>query len=418
MPRFEPAAYGDVFRVKEAYRFDIGGLLMRTYAFMRTIGSISMLTLAGYSFFVAGTISSLIAVSMFLISPLISRRVDHVGQRAVVPGATAIALVGLALMLATVYFGWSFWLCYPAAVLMGFLPTAQALTRARWTYLIRSGRLGDNAPDLKTVFSYEGIIDDIAFMVGPALAVALSAALSPIAGMLAGSLFCIGGTALLLSSGDTEPRVGWGVGEEEPTKQRKSLFSRGGQTVLATSPVVRILFFLMLFLGVFYGVFDTATIAFAEDVGQPTVASGVLVVEALVSVVSGFLFGMFRFSVKNSTQLVATAVLIGCAYASMALIDSIEALYLVAGLASIFYAPFVITANEACERAVPGSHLTEAITWINSGSICGVAAGPTLGGMIIESYGTVASFDMGALFAIALAVVAVAFRSVFARRMR
>ena len=38
-----------MFRVKAAYSFEVGGLLVRMYAFMRTIGTVSMLTLSGYS---------------------------------------------------------------------------------------------------------------------------------------------------------------------------------------------------------------------------------------------------------------------------------------------------------------------------------------------------------------------------------
>ena len=141
--------YRAVLRVREAYAFDVGGFLMRIYAYMATIGSISMLTLAGYSFFVAGTISSTIALATFFISPRVSKRVDEKGQHAVVPWAAAIALAGLALMLTTVSFGGPTALCYVAAVLMGFIPNAQALTRARWTYLVRTGRLGSDAPTLK-----------------------------------------------------------------------------------------------------------------------------------------------------------------------------------------------------------------------------------------------------------------------------
>lgn len=197
---FDRGVYRAVLKVREAYAFDAGGILMRVYAYMATIGSISMLTLAGYSFFLAGTVSSTIALATFLISPRVSKLVDERGQHAVVPKAAVVTLVGLALMLATVSLGGPIALCYVAAVLMGFIPNAQALTRARWTYLVRSGRLGEDAPTLKTVFSYEGIIDDVAFMVGPAASIALAAALFPAAGMLTGGVcFAVGVVVLTLS---------------------------------------------------------------------------------------------------------------------------------------------------------------------------------------------------------------------------
>ena len=77
-------------------------------------------------------------------------------------------------------------------------------------------------------------------------------------------------------------------------------------------------------------------------------------------------------------------------------------------VAAMFYAPFFITANATCERMVPGDRLTEAITWMNSGSICGLAFGPTLGGALIDQLGTTASFGFGAVLAVMVPVIAFA----------
>ena len=190
-----------MFRVKAAYSFEIGGLLVRMYAFMRTIGTVSMLTLSGYSYFMA--------FALFLISPRVSKKIDERGQGAIVVPATCIALSGCAILLVTVLLKLPIALCFVGAVLMGFLPTPQALTRARWVYLVKSGRLGDGAPELKTVFSYEGVMDDIVFMVSPALSIALASGIHPIAGMGCGFICCVVGTLLLASSKDTEPVPGW-----------------------------------------------------------------------------------------------------------------------------------------------------------------------------------------------------------------
>lgn len=51
---FNLNAYGAMFRVRAAYSFEVGGLLVRMYAFMRTIGTVSMLTLSGVFLFHGG----------------------------------------------------------------------------------------------------------------------------------------------------------------------------------------------------------------------------------------------------------------------------------------------------------------------------------------------------------------------------
>ena len=46
-------------------------------------------------------------------------------------------------------------------------------------------------------------------------------------------------------------------------KEKKSLFR--------TSRIVRVLFVLMLLLGSFFGTFDTTSVAFAEELGEPNI---------------------------------------------------------------------------------------------------------------------------------------------------
>ena len=396
-----PGVYKAVLRVREAYAFDIGGFLMRFYAYMMNIGTITMLTLSGYSFLVAGLVSSTIALATFFISPRISKLVDERGQSKVVPVATAVTMMGLVVMLVVVGSHGPEWALFIAAVLMGFIPNPQALTRARWTYLIRTGRLGDAAPDLRTMFSYEGVLDDIGFMFSPSISIALASSITPIAGLLAGGVSFVVGVAILSLSRSTEPEPGWG----SQTEHGAAATGRS-KSVIRTSSVVRVLFVLMLFVGAFYGVFDTATVALAEELGNPNIAGVVLIVAACVSMVCGFVFGMINLRVPQHLQLVGCAVLIGCAYGTMTLIDSAMALFIVSTVSAFFYAPFLIVANATCERSVSGDKLTEAITWMNAGATCGMAFGPSLGGVLIDELGALASFDFGAVLALAVPATA------------
>lgn len=410
--KFDPGVYRAILRVRQAYAFDVGGFLMRFYSYMMNIGTITMITLAGRSFLVAGLVSSAIALATFLISPRVSTLVDERGQHRVVPVAAAITLVGWALMLVTVGTGGPDWALFAAAVLMGFVPNPQALVRARWTYLIRTGRLGDAAPDVRTMFSYEGVLDDIGFMFSPSISIALATALFPTAGLLAGGIsFAVGVTVLSLSR-STEPEPGWGAAPASGAGVARP------QSVFRTSAVVRVLFLLMLFLGAFYGIFDTATVALAEELGDPNIASIILIIASFVSMIMGFVFGMICLRVPQHLQLVGAGVLIGCAYGSMALIDSAQSLFVVSTLGALFYAPFLIVCNATCERAVPSDRLTEAITWMNAGATCGMAFGPSLGGVIIDEMGAVASFDLGAVLAIAIPVTLALFYRLLKRNVR
>ncbi|WP_165061238.1 MFS transporter [Adlercreutzia sp. ZJ154] len=407
MSKFDPKIYAGLLRVRQAYAFEIGCFLMRFYAYMMNIGTVTMVTLAGYSFFIAGLTSSVIALSTFFISPRVSKLVDQFGQHKVVPAAAAITIAGLAIMLANVVMHGPEWVLFVAAIPMGFMPNPQALARARWTFLIRSGRLGSAAPDLRTMFSYEGVLDDVGFMFSPSISIALASAITPIAGLFAGGVSFVIGVLLLTMSRATEPTPGWGTSDTSEKLQRAQTDQSVRQkSVLRTSSVVRVLFALMFFTGAFFGVFDATTVALAEELGNPNIASIVLIVASCVSMVTGILFGMIHIRIPQYAQLVGASVAIGLAYGSMFLVNSALSLFIMSTIAALFYAPMLITANATCERAVPGSRITEAITWMNAGATCGMAFGPSVSGIIVDNFGAAVSFDFGAVLALAVPVTA------------
>ena len=386
--------YSAILRTRAAYRFDAGALLMRLFSYTTTIGTITTLTLAGASALEATSASSLIAVCMFFVAPRVSKRIDERGQSAVVPKAALVAMAGLALMLATTHFGWPFWLNYLAAPLISFLPNAQALVRARWTHLISSGKLGDDTPPLATAYAYENILEDIAFMVGPAAVIAISAATVPAAGMFAGAVvYCIG-TVLMLSSTDTEPAPKPPADDAPRTK-----------SVLRTTPVVRVLFGIMVLFGAVYGSFDTSAISYTESIDMAMLASIVFAAESVFSVVVSFLFGLARFKMPMHRQVVVFAVMFGLLYGLFMFVGSPTSLLVISCLSAMSYAPLYITANLACERAVPIEHLTEALSWIASGMSIGMVIGPVSAGAVVDGLGPLAGFDLTAGFALAIVVL-------------
>ena len=439
--KVSPGVYKKVLRVREAYPFDIACLLMRFFGSMLNIGVVTMITLSGYSFLTAGLSSSLIALSIFVVTPRVSKRIDERGQSAVVPKAAAVSLLGLVVLIANVALHGPVWPLFVGALLVGFFPSPQAMARARWTYLIRSGRLGETAPDLRTMFSYESVLDDMAFIFSPSISIALAAAIAPVAGMVCGGVAFAVGVVLLCAAKGTEPYPGWSlalthvlmaadvvgaadaaeaVGDAagEGAAASKGALAEGASAVasaasvpskslLATSSAVRVLFVIYAFAGSFLGLFDTATVSLSEDLNSPDFAGAVLMASGAVSMTAGFLFGMVRLRAPLPKQLVVAACAVGLSFGTMFLIDSAPTLMAVALLGACTYAPLLIVANGVCERAVPDARLTEAITWLNAGYTCGAAFGPTVAGALIDTFGTMASFKVGTLLCLGMPLTAI-----------
>ena len=432
MASVNPGVYKDVLRVRQAYPFDVACLLMRFFGSMLNIGVVTMMTLSGYSFFAAGLVSSTIALSIFIVGPRVSKRIDERGQTAVVPKAAAIALAGMALLLAVVLVRGPVWPLFVGAVLVGFYPSPQAMARARWTYLIRSGKLGSHAPELRTMFSYESVLDDMAFIFSPSISIALAASVHPVAGMVAGGVAFAVGSVLLTVSRSTAPHPGWSEGaspeqeagalseveEAELAAKDLSDASPARRSLFRTSAVIRVLFLIYMFMGAFLGLFDTATVSLAEDLHDPNIASIALITQGVMSMIAGFSFGMVRLRQPLAKQLAVAATVVGCAFATMFLIDSAVSLILVGLAGAATYAPLLIVANTVCEKAVPQARLTEAITWLNAGFTCGAAVGPSLGGAVIDALGTLASFDVGSVLALGMPLTALACYRLVKRNLR
>ena len=409
-------SYLPILRVRRALVFDLGALLIRMFSAQVVLGIVSMLTLCGWSFLLAGSVSSVVAISAFLISPQVSRQADRLGQSKVVPAASALALVGLAIMLATLGLEGPFWLCYPAAVLMGFCPNAPSMARARWTYLIETDKLGHNAPDLKAVYAYEGVLDDASFMLGPSIAIALASMVFPVAGMLFGGILLLLGSILLLLPRSTEPKPGWTCADE--TQQAKNESTTAQRSMFVTSGFVRALFSVILILGFFYSTHDTVIIAIGEQFSCPEVISIILVLASLVSMLAGLIYGSLKIKASLPTQLAVLCAAYGLAYGMMFFVANIPQLMAVCIASAMFYGPTIIAVNTLCERGVPNSRLTESLTWVNSGYTCGSAVAPITSGIAVDVWGGFACLKLCGIVALCVLVVGLLVQPIVRKHMR
>ncbi|MDO5117311.1 MAG: MFS transporter [Eggerthellaceae bacterium] len=409
--RFDISVYAKILSVRKAYPFDFALLIMRFFTFSYTIGSVAMLTLAGFPFLQAGAVASVLAISVLILGPFVSRQIDRHGQSKVLPIACSVVVIGSFVIIADVLFDGPLALLYIGAVLMGFTPVPGALARTRWTYLIETDEDVASTVDLQSVYAYEGILDDLGFTLGPPISIAIAAVSVPVAGAVVSTVCYALGAIVLVRSKDSEPTLGWGVEERiDEAVQKKSAFT--------LSALVRIVFFMMLCVGAFFGIFDSATLALAQQTDETALASVYLTLSGVISMVGGFVFGMIRNAPSKAKLLIITSILVGVAYACMTFVDSMLSMFVIGLIASIFYAPFLISENAAIESAVPSTHLTEALTWVTTGANCGLAFGPTLAGFLIDGFGVTAAFSCGAFFAICIPIIVLVFRRIVYRDVR
>ncbi|MBK0031120.1 MFS transporter [Erwinia sp. S43] len=386
------ATYRELFAAPGTRAFTLAGILARLPLPMTGIGIIVMLSQSGGSYALAGAVSATFVLTYALISPQISRLADRYGQRRVLPAATAVSSLGFLTLSVNSLWQDTAWLMFAGAMLTGFMPAVSAMIRTRWTALYR-GR-----PLLQTAYSLETVLDELSFIAGPPLAVALGVIVQPQAALLVAMLLLIVGIAALLAQRVTEP----------PQISRDI---NGGSQALIHLPTVRLLVILMMAMGVIVGTIDIVSVAFATKQGQPALASLVLSAYALGSCFAGLLFGTLKLRATLNQQLVFGGL--GTALATLPLIMAGSILSLTAAvlLSGLFFAPTMIVAMSLVERTVPEHRVTEGMAWLLAGLNIGVALGAAVAGQVLNHGSPSQGFSVAAgAAAVILAVVFYGFR--------
>lgn len=262
------APYRAIFATPGTKGLSAAGFLARMPMGMYGIAMVTMLSELRGSFGLAGSVVATALVSVALLGPQISRLVDRFGQvRVIVPATTVSVLANVGLLLCAHYDA-AAWTLFVWSAMTGCTPNIGAMVRARWTELYR-----DAPGKLNTAYAFETVIDEICFIVGPILAVGLSIAWFPEAGLLLATVLLAVGTALFARQRSTEPPVHPRTGT-------------GGRSALR-SPGLCMLVIALTATGVIFSAIEVTTIAFADEQGSKASASVLLAISALGSCAAG-----------------------------------------------------------------------------------------------------------------------------------
>ncbi|WAL98556.1 MFS transporter [Streptomyces sp. Je 1-369] len=377
---------------RDAYRTVLGmtGALLPVVSFLGRLpvamiqfGSVLLVTETSGSLATGGIVACALALGQVTLGPFVGRLADRRGQRSVV---LAFSLVN-AVAIAAYTLGAVADLPTPVLAALGALagatiPGIGPLARARVVPLVRAKGGDDRLAG--TVLSLESTMDELSFVLGPALVGLASVAGHPAYAFGLASLLVAGcGTAFALHPTGRTP----GAAPESPTR------ARGGRPRLPRSVyVVRVG---LLFLGVLLGACGAGITALTDELGRPGQAGLVYAAMGVMSAVVGLSMAALpeRFGLVARWR-VATAA---AALLSLPLVwtDSLAGLYVVVTLFGAIYAPNLITGFALTERAVPQQRLAEGMTFAASAFVGGQAVTLAVAGRLAESHGAGAAFALG-----------------------
>ncbi|MFI6447401.1 MFS transporter [Kitasatospora sp. NPDC050543] len=374
------SSYRQIFAAPGSLAFSLTGFISRLPISMTGIGIVTMLSQLRGSYGVAGAVSAVLALAAAVAGPQVSRLVDRYGQRRVALPATAITIAAAAGLLLCARLDAPDWTLFVCAAAMGGMPSTGAMVRARWAYLY-----SDEAPKLHTAYSFEAVMDEVCFIVGPILAIGLATAVFPEAGVLLAGVFLSVGMVLFTAQRRTEPPV------------HPAAHHTGGSAIRNAGLQVLVLTFVAT--GAIFGSVEVVTVAFAQEQGHTAAASLVLALYALGSCLAGVVFGTLRLKGSMAGRFLGGVAVM--AVSMIPLVVVAETVTGIAGLVSIGAAlflagisisPTLITAMALVERLVPAAQLTEGMTWTTTGLALGVALGSSAAGWMVDAAGAPAAY--------------------------
>lgn len=348
---------------------------------MVPLGVMTAITASTGSVATGGLATGITSLAGAVAAPLIGRWADHAGQRLVLTILVPLSALALGAITAAALTG----LNGPAlwAICLGLGATSVPIgsfARARWVELATTPR------ELGTAFSYESTVDEMTFVLGPALVgLAASTAVpwAPLA--LAATLVLVAGLPFALSSSPhsvhTAPEGG-AVGRVEVPPIPRVLW--------AVAPAMLVI----LCIGMNFGAVQAAVTERAGELGSPGSAGLVYAVMGVSSASMALAVVLVPDSVRLAVRVVIGGAGLALALAGAAAVSGLWASAFMLLLVGVFIGPTMVTAFTIAERRAPSGGTAVAMTAMQSAVVVGVSAGAATGGSLAASHGPVGAFAL------------------------
>ncbi|WP_127127463.1 MFS transporter [Georgenia sp. SYP-B2076] len=384
------------------------GFLGRLPTSMVILGVLTLVATSTGSVGAAGTASAALALATAVSGPLIGRWTDRRGQRLpllLLAPVNAVALVALALAAGD---------RAPLPVLCGLCALVGAttvpvgsLTRVRWLARTTGAEQGAAA------LSYESMVDEMVFVIGPALVGVAASAASPQVPVLgAAALVLVFVTALAVHPSG----AGLGAAPARAPRRAGSAAGRPLPGARATPGLAAVLRAVgvavagMSCVGLFFGATQTGVTAFATEAGEPGSAGLVYALMGVGSAVMSLAVVALPASVSLRLRLGASGAGIAGVTAAMTAASSLTVLAVLMLAVGFLVGPALVTLFTLGGRLAPVGATAVAMTVLASANVVGVAGGAALAGRLSDAHGADAAFVVAALSCVVLALVAGAAR--------
>ena len=347
---------------------------------MDSLALIFIVVAVSDSYALAGALSAVASITISIATPFWSRLADRIGQRKMLLRVVPLKILGLSLFIALVMNGAPVWTWFVSIILAELASiNTGGLVRRRWLHVLspdKSTTAEDEADKhvVNTAYSYEALMDEIVFIVGPITATACATSIAPAAGLIAGMILMSIGLPLFAMQRATEP---------PPSPVRV----KDPHPPVIGIPIVQAIALATTFTGGFFGAISITVVAFAESQGQKSYSGLLLGLWASGSAVMAIINGLIKWKTSYAGRFLIFLSALTIFSIPFIFVDSILGLAIALFFNGFAIAPLIVNAYGIVQEAVPSEQITESFTWVVAGMPLGGAISSALGGWVIDTYG-------------------------------
>ena len=374
------SAYATLFRTPGAMKFSVLALIGRMPISMDSLALIFIVVAVSDSYALAGALSAVASIVISIANPFWSRLADRIGQRKMLLRVVPLKILGLSLFIALVMNGAPVWTWFVSIILAELASiNTGGLVRRRWLHVLSPDKstTAEDETDkhvVNTAYSYEALMDEIVFIVGPITATACATSIAPAAGLIAGMILMSIGLPLFAMQRATEP---------PPSPVRV----KDPHPPVIGIPIVQAIALATTFTGGFFGAISITVVAFAESQGQKSYSGLLLGLWASGSAVMAIINGLIKWKTSYAGRFLIFLTALTIFSIPFIFVDSIFGLAIALFFNGFAIAPLIVNAYGVVQEAVPSEQITESFTWVVAGMPLGGAVASALGGWVIETYG-------------------------------
>ena len=226
---------------------------------------------------------------------------------------------------------------------------AGGLVRRRWLWA-----LGDDRALINTAYSYEALMDEIVFILGPVIATACATSIAPAAGLIVGLFFMLIGTIGFAMQTTTEPAA-------HPRN------SENHHSPVFRNVVVQAVVLPSIFIGGFFSAVGITVVAYAQSHHAASRTGIILAIWASGSALAAGIHGLIKWRLNHAQRFLRFLAALTALSIPLLFTGNLVFLSIALFAGGLAVAPLIIAAYGVAESAVPPSQITETLAWVVAG---------------------------------------------------